>query len=74
MNEITEKDIALLINCVSFYGNPMTYHGVGFVFDEKCGELVKDIGDTPIGNKPGKLARDLIEYLQTKYLGDSRIN
>lgn len=58
--ELLEK----LIDSLYFYGDPSNYVGIAFLGDAPCGDFAEDFSEVEIyGEKPGKKAREVIEYL-----------
>lgn len=46
---------------LEFYADPETYFAIGFIPDRPCGSFIEDASETHLGNKPGKLAREVLE-------------
>jgi hypothetical protein len=61
----TERD--RLANGLLFYADPETYFAIGFHPDSPCGPFIDDFSETDLGEKPGKLARKLLEDSKALY-------
>jgi len=53
------------IEALMFYGNPETYHAIGFLPDPPCGAFAEDVGDDHVHPNyprpmPGKRARETL--------------
>lgn len=60
IEQITELDNGKLIDALVFYADPDTYFAIGFFPDPPCGPFMEDFSETPLGDKPGKLARTVL--------------
>jgi hypothetical protein len=55
-----------MIKALQFYGEPATYHAIGFFPDPPCGEFMQDFSDDhedPVYDRamPGKFARAALD-------------
>ncbi len=53
---------AKLLEALAFYADPNTYFAIGFLPDPPNGEFMGDFSVTELGQKPGKLAREVLEW------------
>ena len=56
-----EEVISEIATALSFYADPETYFAIGFFPDPPNGDFMNDFSETALGEKPGKLAREIIE-------------
>lgn len=61
--EMLDQKLAKAIDALDFYGAPTTYFAIGFWPDPPCGEFMADFSDTEFGRKPGKLARETLDFI-----------
>lgn len=59
-----------VLDALQFYADPETYFAIAFIPDPPAGEFMDDFSETIcLGRKPGKTAREVLEAMDTSYLG-----
>ena len=58
------EEIERLKSVLRFYADPNTYFAIGFFPDPPCGDFMTDFGETEVGYKPGKMAREALKEAQ----------
>jgi len=69
---LNKEDLEALVDGLSFYAEPDTYHAISFFVDPPCGDFYKDVSEdeyTVEYNRPmpGKLARKTLTSFVEKY-------
>ena len=63
IKKIKKKEVHKLLMALNYYADPDTYFAIGVFPDPPCGDFINDYSDTEIGEKPGKLARQVLDEI-----------
>ena len=72
LSPLQVRDVILLVEALSFYADPSSYHAITIMGDPPCGEFFDDMSEDH-GDEyyqramPGKLARDVLSHLGLGY-------